>query len=144
MGYLVTNLYLQDIKGEYYKKKQLFYVLREDVNIPNILWQPFLTECKFNLNYQQNSLKISATMADDKNEDKPIYLKVISEETVLMSNISDICPGDQVASFYLKNEQSISNLGECKVQCDQLALPNLDFSGMQQNIVAKTKVIRVT
>ena len=54
MGYIEKKIYIQAEDGKYYSRKQVFYVLKENLEIPNILGQPFLFSCEVDLKYSKD------------------------------------------------------------------------------------------
>ena len=103
LGYISKKLYLQTENGKYFSKKQIFYILKEDIDIPNILGQPFLADCSVDMQYSKTSLRISATMYNESKMEEVIYLKQAKQETVNTCNFAAVQPGDTFATFYLEN-----------------------------------------
>ena len=57
LGYIDKSLYIQAEDGKYYSRKQVFYILRENLEIPNILGQPLLSSSEVNLKYSKDALR---------------------------------------------------------------------------------------
>ena len=134
LGYINKNLYLQAENGKYFNKKQIFYILKENIDIPNILGQPFLSNCSINMQYSKNNLKISASMNNTSKMEEVIYLKLAKQESINTCNFAAVQPGDTFATFYLKNS-NINSLGECKIKSNKLDFLPVDFGALGNYLV---------
>merc|ERR1712215_609254 len=97
------NIYIQAEDGKFYNSKQVFYVLRENLEIPNILGQPFLSSCEVNLKYSKDTLRVPAVMKNKDKKDESIYLRIAKQKSISTLNHLEIQPGDTSATFYLKD-----------------------------------------
>ena len=134
LGYIDKNIYIQAEDGKFYNSKQVFYVLRENLEIPNILGQPFLSSCEVNLKYSKVDLRVPAIMKNKDKKDESIYLRIAKQKSISTLNHLEIQPGDTSATFYLK-DVNISELGECKVKCDKLEFLPVDFGSLKNHLV---------
>ena len=82
LGYIDKKIYIQAEDGKYYNSKQVFYVLRENLEIPNILGQPFLFSCEVNLKYSKDALRVPAIMRNETKKDESIYLRIAKQKSI--------------------------------------------------------------
>ena len=134
LGFIEKNLYIQAEDGKYYNTKQVFYILRENLEIPNILGQPFLSSNEVHLKYSKEALRVWATMKNETKKDESVYLRIAKQKSISTLNHLEIQPGDTSATFYLENV-NISDLGECNVKCDKLEFLPVDFGSLKNHLV---------
>ena len=140
LGFVEKNLHIQSEDGKYYNKKQVFYVLRENLDIPNILGQPFLSSCEVSLKYSKEDLRVLAIMKNKAKQDESIYLRVAKQKAISTVNHFEIQPGDTSATFYLENV-NINELGECNIKCDELEFLPVDFGSLKNHLVTEQGVL---
>ena len=99
LGYIDKNIYIQAEDGKFYNSKQVFYVLRENLEIPNILGQPFLSSCEVNLKYSKVALRVPAIMKNKDKKDESIYLRIAKQKSISTLNHLEIQPGDTSATW---------------------------------------------
>ena len=104
------------------------------MDIPNILGQPFLSNCSINMQYSQNNLRIAATMHNASKMEEIIYLKLAKQESINTCSFAAVQPGDTCATFYLKNS-NINSLGECQIKSNKLDFLPVDFGALGNYLV---------
>ena len=135
LGYIDKNLFIQSENGKYYSRKQVFYVLRDGFDIPNILGQPFLTEAEVSLKYSKENLRVLAVLKNDAQEYDSIYLRIAKQKALDDTvNYCQIQPGDTAVTFYLENI-NVNKLGECSLKSYQLEFLPVDFGAFKDHLL---------
>ena len=107
LGYIEKNLFIQSENGRYYSRKQVFYVLRDNFDIPNILGQPFLSDCEVSLKYSKENLRVLAVLKNDAQEYDSVYLRIAKQKAINTVNYCQIQPGDTSATFYRVTQKKL-------------------------------------